>query len=90
MESGSDDSKPEPKKKRPWWLRFWRYIKKLYDLDLLTDPIYINITIGMSIAIIGEMIFSLLTPFILDEVGLDLNQKAYFMSVVAFTDLAFR
>lgn len=67
-----------------------RRIKKLYDLDLLVDPIFINMMIGLSIAIIGELVFSLLTPFILEEFNLDLEQKAKFMSVTAITDLVFR
>lgn len=68
------------------WRKSWDYIKDLYDLDLLTDPIFVNVVFGISIATIGEIFFSLLTPFIVDELGLDLDQSAYFMSTVSFTD----
>lgn len=67
-----------------------RYIKEQFDLDLLQDPVYISITLGMSIAVIGELMFSLLTPFILNEIGLDLQQTAYFMSIVAVADIVSR
>ena len=66
--------------------KLWHYIKDLYDLDMLADPIFVNIVFGISIATIGEIFFSLLLPFIINELGLDLDQSAYFMSTVAFTD----
>lgn len=70
--------------------KLWDYIKDLYDLDLLADPIFVNLVFGISIATTGEIFFSLLTPFIVRELGLDLDQTAYFMSVVSFTDAAAR
>lgn len=70
--------------------RVWEYLREQFDLELLNDPIYISITLGMSIAIIGELMFSLLTPFILNEIGLDLQQTAYFMSTVAVADIIAR
>lgn len=59
----------------------------LYDLDLLRDPIYINIMLGMSIAIFAEMNFSMLTPFILTDREMTTAQIANVMSVIAIVDL---
>lgn len=59
----------------------------LYDLDLLRDPIYINIMLGMSIAIFAEINFSMLTPFILADRGMTTAKIANVMSVIAIVDL---
>lgn len=62
----------------------------MYDLDLFLDPVYINLLIGLSMATVGEIIFSLLTPFILTELGLTLEETSFFMSLTGITDVIFR
>lgn len=62
----------------------------MYDIDLLYDPIYINIMLGMSIAVNGEFTFSIMTPLILKDIGLSTERIAVFMSVTAVTDLVCR
>ncbi|CAK9818584.1 Monocarboxylate transporter 14 [Anthophora plagiata] len=63
---------------------------ELFDLDLLRDPIYLNLMLGMSIAIFAEINFSQLTPFILMDMKLTTKEIASVMSVVASVDLVFR
>ncbi|KAL0121787.1 hypothetical protein PUN28_006923 [Cardiocondyla obscurior] len=67
-----------------------RRVADLYDFNLLRDPIYINIMLGMSIAIFAEINFSMLTPFILADMGLITSQIANVMSIIAIVDLVFR
>lgn len=65
-------------------------IVNFFDLSLLQDPKYVNIMIGMSLAIFAELNFSLLTPFILADIGLDTQGIATFLSVLSIADLIFR
>jgi len=69
---------------------FWRIARQISDLcdfDLLRDPIYVNIMLGMSIAIFAEANFSMLTPFILADMNMETAEIASIMSVIAITDL---
>jgi len=70
--------------------RILRRVADLYDFDLLRDPIYVNIMLGMSIAIFAEVNFSMLTPFILADMKLTTAQIANVMSIIAICDLIFR
>ncbi|KYN43016.1 Monocarboxylate transporter 2 [Trachymyrmex septentrionalis] len=70
--------------------RTLRRIADLYDFDLLRDPIYVNIMLGMSIAIFAEINFSMLTPFILADMGLTTAKIANIMSILAIADLISR
>lgn len=67
----------------------WTLVK-FFDLTLLCDPIYLNIMIGMSLAIFAELNFSILTPFILADFELSTEQSATFLSVLSVADLIFR
>lgn len=79
-----------PMKKKSFCRSFLERLIKFFDLDLLKDPIYVNILIGLSVAIFAEINFSLLTAYILAEFGLTTNQIATFLSLVGITDLIFR
>ncbi|KAG5332235.1 MOT9 protein, partial [Acromyrmex heyeri] len=70
--------------------RILRRIADLYDFDLLRDPIYVNIMLGMSIAVFAEINFSMLTPFILADMGLTTAKIANIMSILAIADLISR
>lgn len=61
-----------------------------FDLGLLKDPIYVNIMLGISIALFGEMNFSILMPFIMSDYGLSTSQIATFISVMAMADICSR
>lgn len=65
----------------------WKRFVKVFDLGLLNDKIYLNIMIGIAIAIFAEINFSLLTPFILNEFHYTTEQIATFMSVLATVDI---
>lgn len=70
--------------------RIFKTISVYFDLDLLRDPIYVNMMLGMSIAIFAEINFSQLTPFFLSDMKISNNQIATVMSVIASVDLIFR
>jgi Major Facilitator Superfamily len=69
---------------------FGKQIVKLFDFGLLRDPIYVNMMLGMAIAIFAEINFSVLTPFILSDMGYATPDIAVFMSAIAITDIVFR
>ncbi|XP_012279758.1 uncharacterized protein LOC105699394 [Orussus abietinus] len=88
----SDDdnngSKPDKGKSSCW--RTMKNIVLFFDLDLLRDPIYVSLMMGMSIAIFAEINFSILTPFILSDMSFNTEQIAIAMSAIAGVDLVFR
>lgn len=63
---------------------------KLFDLDLLKDFRFLNLLMGISIAVFAEINFSLLTPLILSDKGYDNVSIANFMSTLAIADIIFR
>ncbi|CAG2056632.1 unnamed protein product [Timema podura] len=65
-------------------------VAKILDLSLLKDPYYINLMVGMSIAMSAELNFSLLTPFILGDMGFSNDQTASVMSAIGIADIIFR
>ncbi|RZC32314.1 monocarboxylate transporter 4-like [Asbolus verrucosus] len=65
-------------------------ITKTFDLDLLKDPVFDNILIGLALATFAELNFSLLIPFILHDFGLDTDQIAAFLSTLGVADIIFR
>ncbi|KRT81779.1 membrane transporter [Oryctes borbonicus] len=86
-----DDKKPIIEEQKESLLkRIGKYLVDLFDLTLLKDPVYVNIMIGMSFAIFAEMNFSLLTPFIMQDYGLETQEIATFMSTVSIADICFR
>ncbi|KAI4503669.1 hypothetical protein M0802_001072 [Mischocyttarus mexicanus] len=89
VENQNDDV-CEKLKKKSIPMRILRWIVNFYGLDILRDGIYVNIMLGMSIAIFAEINFSLLTPFILADRNLTTNEIAITMSVLASADLVFR
>nr|XP_015834493.1 PREDICTED: monocarboxylate transporter 13 isoform X1 [Tribolium castaneum] len=61
-----------------------------FDLDLLKDPVFVNILIGLSLATFAELNFTLLVPFILQDFGLGTDQIAIFLSTLGIADIIFR
>jgi hypothetical protein len=70
--------------------RFYKSVAKTFDLDLLQDPVFVNIMMGMALAIFAELNFTVLTPFILSDFGLDTGQIATFLSTLGVADIIFR
>nr|CAD7263976.1 unnamed protein product [Timema shepardi] len=75
---------------RGFFHRLMRRIFVALDLGLLQDPIYVNIMLGMSFAICAENNFSLVTPFILGDLGFSNDRIAAVMSTLAAADLVLR
>lgn len=63
---------------------------KLFDLDLLKDWRFINLLLGISIAVFSEINFALLTPLILKDLGYNTEDTATFMSLLGLVDIMFR
>lgn len=84
----TDDNEKYSKKKSR--IKICNALIELFDLDLLRDPIYLNLMLGMSVAIFAEINFSQLTPFILMDMKLTTKQIASIMSTIASVDLVFR
>lgn len=80
----------EKAKKTNLFVKFLKGFVNFFDLKLLCDPIFVNIMIGMSLAIFAELNFSILTPFIMADFGLNTSQSATFLSVLSIADLVFR
>lgn len=70
---------------------FGRKIVDFFDLTLLTDPIFVNILCGLSLAACVETNFSLLLPIILrDMLKFPTGDIAKVMAVIGLTDTLFR
>lgn len=83
----NDKELTSKKKKRS----FWRKIVDFFDLTLLTDPIFVNILCGLSLAACVETNFSLLLPIILrDMMQFPTSDIAKVMAVIGLTDTLFR
>ncbi|XP_028033259.1 LOW QUALITY PROTEIN: uncharacterized protein LOC114245323 [Bombyx mandarina] len=71
-------------------LTFCQKITLFFDLDLLKDLSFINLMLGVTLACFNELNFSLLTPFILGDYGKSKSEIAFFMSLLAATDISMR
>ncbi|XP_017872419.1 PREDICTED: uncharacterized protein LOC108620064 [Drosophila arizonae] len=71
-------------------MKFRQKVAKFFDLDLLRNVTFVNLVIGMSIMMFGEMNFSVLTPFILDSYGYTNEQCSLVMSLLACMDISVR
>lgn len=65
-------------------------IISLLDLSILKDKIFVNILVGIALETFAEANFSVLTPFILGDLGLSNTTIATFMSVTASIDIVVR
>lgn len=68
----------------------WQKISIFFDLNLLKDFTYINIMMGVTIANFAEINFSVLTPFVLADYGLEKPQIALCMSLLGMADISVR
>ncbi|XP_033216543.1 uncharacterized protein LOC117172579 isoform X2 [Belonocnema kinseyi] len=87
-ESSTNVHEPRKTKNLKYWLkRIGHSIVIFFDLDLLRDPIYVNLMLGITFANFTELNFALLTPFILGEYGFTKLQVATFMSILGGVDV---
>ncbi|ALC48712.1 out [Drosophila busckii] len=82
----SVEAEEEAKRK----MNFRQKVSKFFDLDLLRDVTFVNLVVGMSIMMFGEMNFSVLTPFILNSFGYSAEQASLVMSLLACMDISVR
>ncbi|XP_054267476.1 monocarboxylate transporter 12-B-like [Macrosteles quadrilineatus] len=78
------------KKKNDEGERWYQFVARQLDLDLLRDPAFLSMCVGMSVALASDMSFSLLLPFILRDFDYDINTTAQLQSVVGAADLLSR
>ncbi|XP_026748201.2 monocarboxylate transporter 9-like isoform X1 [Galleria mellonella] len=70
---------------------FFKKFVQFFDLTLLSDPVFVNILIGLSVAGCVETNFSLLLPIILkDLLQFNTGEIAQIMAVIGFSDTLFR
>ncbi|PSN41451.1 hypothetical protein C0J52_14535 [Blattella germanica] len=89
----SNDNKnhPEPEKQAPETKEsFWHRIVVFMDLDLLKDPIFLNILFGLSIFYVAELNYKMIVPFFLDDLGYTKKDIAFFLSMTAASDIVAR
>lgn len=82
----AEEAEEEAKRK----MTFRQKITKFFDLDLMRNLTFVNLVIGMSIMMFGEMNFSVLTPFILNSYGYTDEQCSMVMSLLACMDISVR
>lgn len=68
----------------------WQRIVKFMDLDLLKDPIYLNLLFGLSLFYVAEQNFKMVVPFFFASIGYNKTDQALFLSVQALTDILAR
>ncbi|XP_075154472.1 uncharacterized protein LOC142228058 [Haematobia irritans] len=71
-------------------MTFWQKIVFFFDLGLLKDLTFVNLAVGMTIMMFGEINFSILVPFILSSFGYSVSQISMAMSLLAGVDIAVR
>lgn len=79
-----------PESKPTGCCNIFRWFVQFFDLDLLRDNIYLNIMIGMAIAIFAETNFAILMPFILSDLNFNSDEIAIILFVMAIADLISR
>ncbi|KAL5278642.1 hypothetical protein ACFFRR_003337 [Megaselia abdita] len=91
LEKGNENTEvlleQETIKKRPSHLR--KFINDL-DLGLLKDKSFLNLLIGLTVIVFGEVNFFVLVPFILGESGFTDQQISLVMSILAGVDITVR
>ncbi|KAJ4434861.1 hypothetical protein ANN_23432 [Periplaneta americana] len=69
----------------------WSRVVEVMDLDLLRDPVFVNLALGLALVYTAGINFSLVFPFFLqDTAGLTRSQTALCMSVLASADISSR
>ncbi|XP_049860558.1 uncharacterized protein LOC126354735 [Schistocerca gregaria] len=66
---------------------YWRRVINFMDLDLLKDPIFLNILFGLSIFYVAELNFKMIVPFFLANLGYSKSDTAFYLSMTAVADI---
>ncbi|XP_075154462.1 uncharacterized protein LOC142228055 [Haematobia irritans] len=84
------EAEKEEEELRKSRMTFLQKIVLFFDLDLLKDFTFVNLAVGMTMMMFGEMNFSVLTPFILNSFGYSDTQISLAMSLLGGMDIAVR
>ena len=89
QEKEEDDVEtPEVKQSVSAIANCWSNFSTMLDLDLLKDPVFINLTIGLAIAFTCSVSFSMVFPFFMqNEINMTRGQTATCMSMQAAFDI---
>ncbi|XP_025831358.1 monocarboxylate transporter 9-like [Agrilus planipennis] len=68
----------------------WQKVHSFMDFDILHDPVYVNLVIGLSLFYSSEGNFKTVIPFFFRNLGYDTKGVALFLSVQSFTDICAR
>lgn len=60
------------------------------DLGLFKDPVYVNITFGLSLSVTSDLAFISVLPLLLENAGLNGQELTLVMTVYFIADLACR
>lgn len=89
--SEKQKAKDEPKlSTHPSHESYWKRVVHFMDLDLLKDPIYLNILFGLSTFYVAEVNFKMVVPFFLHDLGYTKQDTAFFLSMTAVSDILAR
>uniref|UniRef100_A0A1B6GLB3 Major facilitator superfamily (MFS) profile domain-containing protein n=1 Tax=Cuerna arida TaxID=1464854 RepID=A0A1B6GLB3_9HEMI len=70
--------------------RWYKKVVRVFDLDLLRDPAFLSMCVGMAVALASDMNFSLMLPLILGDYQFDTNTTAIIQSIVGAADILSR
>ncbi|XP_046672265.1 monocarboxylate transporter 6-like isoform X2 [Homalodisca vitripennis] len=70
--------------------RWYTKVVRTFDLDLLRDPAFLSMCVGMAIALASDMNFSLMLPLILGDYQFNTTTTAILQSVVGAADILSR
>ena len=82
MSDNSERDNRPPKK--------WQILIDFLDLNLLKEPIYVNIVVGISLAQYSDIAFFSFQPLYLFELGYSKQDTAYIIAIGAAADLVSR
>lgn len=86
----NNNRKPSIKQKKKEEKGCWGKFSNLMDLDLLKDPIFLNILFGLSLAYVAELNFKMVVPFFMANLGYTKRETATALSVMAISDIIAR
>ncbi|XP_029173669.1 uncharacterized protein LOC114942459 [Nylanderia fulva] len=69
---------------------FMKKIKATFDLDLLKNSTYLNVSLGCSFYYVAESNYKLMMPFFLSDIGMTKAEVAFCLSLTAFVDIIAR
>ena len=70
--------------------RCWTAVVNFLDLRLLLDPVYVNISVGISFSLICMLQFFAFYPILVQELGFSKSETAIFIAVCNAMDLTGR